>query len=58
MSILNQTQKDIIKKYLIDRDIKLFYSHYRNIIFKNLSLPTGNKIIAAMFKSKDMSLES
>lgn len=58
MFVLNQTEKDIIKKYPIGRGIKGFHFIYGDIISKDPSLSTGDEIVAARFKSEGMSLES
>ena len=56
--VLNLTQKNIIKKYPINRGMKVFYLLYGDIIFKNLLLSTDIEIIVAKFKSKSISLEN
>ncbi len=58
MSVLNQTQKDIIKKYPIGRGMKFFHLAYGDLISEDPSLSTGDEIVAARFKSEGMSLES
>ena len=58
MFVLNQQQKDIIKKYSICYGIRVFYLIYKNIFFKDLLLFIGNEIIIAKFKSEDIFLKS
>lgn len=58
MSVLNQQQKDIIKKYPIGRSMRTFYLVYRGTIFEDPSFSTGNEIVAIRFKSEGMALKS
>ena len=58
MSVLNQKQKDIIKKYPIGVAMRFFRTAYREIISEDRSMSTMDEIVAARFKSEGMFLQS
>lgn len=58
MFVLNQKQKNIIKKYPISHSIRICYLTYRNIISQDPSISTIDDIVTARFKFESIFLES